>query len=219
MNCPIKIMLIEDHPAYRETIALALTKEKDIELISQFGTAEQAVSTLQNLASDRAPDLILLGLHLPGMSGIEALPWIKKYCPKVKVLILTQSDREADVTHAISAGASGYLLKDSPRQQLANGIRNIMEGGASLDPSIAAYLLTHFRIKPTRANAEEKTLSDREMETLDLISQGFVKKEIASKLGVSHHTVVTFIKRIYEKLNVQNAPAAVRKAYKTGLFK
>lgn len=212
-------MLIEDHPAYRETIALALTKEKDIELVSQFGTAEQALTTLQNLSADKSPDLILLDLHLLGMSGIEALPWIKKYCPTVHVLILTQSDREADVTNAISAGASGYLLKDSPRQQLANGIRNIMDGGASLDPSIAAYLLNHLKIKPTQSNSVEKVLSDREMETLELISQGLVKKEIAKKLGVSHHTVVTFIKRIYEKLDVQNAPAAVSKAYRTGLFK
>lgn len=214
----IKVMLIEDHPAYRETIALALTKEDDIELISQFGTAEQALTHLQSLSSETQPDLILLDLNLPGITGIEALPWIHKYAPEVQVLILTQSDREADVVNAISAGAAGYLLKESPRQQLANGIRNILDGGASLDPNVAAYLLTHFKTKPVTPTSPENTLSERELETLVLLSQGYLKKEIADKLGISHHTVVTFIKRIYEKLNVQNAPAAISKAYKRGIL-
>ncbi|MDF7800411.1 response regulator transcription factor [Pontiellaceae bacterium B1224] len=217
MKRKIKIMMVEDHPEYRETIALALEKEKDIELISQFGTAEQALRSLQDMSTRKVPDLILLDLNLPGMSGIEAIPCLSQNLPDTKIIVLTQSNSEADVLAAIRAGASGYLLKGTKRIQIADGIRIVMNGGASLDPNIAEYILTtlkHLQPKPTL----EMALSDREMQTLILISEGYVKKEIADRLGVSPYTVASFIKRIYEKLNVPNAPSAVNKAHLLGLF-
>ena len=101
----IRIMLVEDHFGYRETIAIALEQNENMELGSQFGTAEIALRNLQNAAPEDQPDVVLLDLNLPGMSGLEALPWIKQYAPESEVIILTQSDNAADVTRAISAGA------------------------------------------------------------------------------------------------------------------
>jgi DNA-binding NarL/FixJ family response regulator len=191
--------------------------EKDIQLISQFGTAEQALRSLQDMSTRTVPDLILLDLNLPGMSGIEAIPFLQKSLPETKIIVLTQSRCEADVLDAIGAGASGYLLKGTKRIQIAEDIRSVMEGGASLDPNIADYILTTLKHLQPREKPE-LALSDREMETLVLISEGYVKKEIADRLGVTPHTVASFIKRIYEKLNVPNAPSAVNKAHRLGLF-
>lgn len=107
----IRVMMVEDHPEYREGIALALETEDDVELISKFGTAERALRHLQVRHQPQKPDVILLDLNLPGISGLEALPYFRTCLPDAKVIILTQSDCETDVLAAISAGAAGYLLK------------------------------------------------------------------------------------------------------------
>lgn len=217
MNQLINIMLIEDHPGYREVIDRAVKREPGLELTSQFGTAEIALRNLQDQSAGFAPDLILLDLNLPGMSGLEALPWIKQYSPNSEVIVLTQSDRESDVLQAISLGASGYLLKSSTVRQITNAIHTVMEGGATIDPNVARYILNTVKhIKPKEE--PEKHLSERETEILTLLADGLVKKEIADKLDISVTTVAYHVKHIYEKLNVQNAPAAVAKAFRMGMF-
>lgn len=217
MKKSIHIMLVEDHPAYRESITLALAKEPGIELKSQFGTAEQALRSLQ-APNIKTPDLVLLDLNLPGMSGIEALPWIEDYAPDTKVIILTQSDQEADVLAAMSAGANGYLLKDTKRAMLRDAIHTVIDGGAMIDPAVAQYILNNLKTQSPKA-ALDVELSEREIKTLTLLSQGNSKKEIADQLCVTPHTVATFTKRIYEKLRVKNAPSAVNKGYQSGILK
>lgn len=213
MKAPIRIMLIEDSPAYRKGIAFALEARPDMELCSEFGTAEIAIRSL----GENAPDMILLDLNLPGMSGLESIPQIKAKAPDAKIIILTQSEKEADVLQAIELGASGYLLKASSIDQLMNGIHKVHGGGATLDPNLARFILDTLQRTLTKTTSAT-SLSKRELEVLTLISEGLAQKQIASQLKISVYTVTEHIKNIYDKLEVPNAPAAVAKAYKTGLF-
>jgi len=217
MKHKIRILLIEDHPEYREVIELALKKEPDMELHGQFGSAEAALHRLQERPRHSEPDIILLDLNLPGMGGLEALPLLSQAAPSAKIIILTQSDKEEDVLCAITLGAAGYLLKSASLRQITDGIRMVMAGGASLDADVARFLL-----KTLQANLPRKTpeplLSKREMEILTLLAEGLVQKEIALKLNISSTTVVTHINHIYGKLNVTNAPSAINKAHLSGMF-
>lgn len=216
MKPPIEIMLIEDSTAYRKVTARALDSEVDLNLTSQFGTAEIALRELKETPAHSQPDLVILDLNLPGMSGLEALPWIQNYSPDTKVIILTQSNREADIVTAISQGAAGYLLKSNTLDQLTEGIRNVMAGGASLDTSVAKFLIN--KMKDVSATPENKALSQREMEVMVLISEGLQKKEIGVLLKISTRTVAAHVERIYSKLNVKNSAAAVNKAHQSGIF-
>jgi DNA-binding NarL/FixJ family response regulator len=217
MKKTIRVMVVEDHPEYREVIGLALKKESDLELISEFGTTERALRSLQDMSTRQVPDIILLDLNLPGMSGLNAIPYFGKSIPDAKIIILSQSDQEADVLQAISLGAAGYLLKSSTVAKITDGIRSVMEGGAPLDANVAKYILNTLKNQPPKTVANPM-LSDREMEILTLLAKGQSKKEIASELGIGVSTVVTHVSHIYEKLNVVNAPSAIDQAHILGLF-
>ncbi len=210
-------MLIEDNPEYRDVVEFALQNDSDIDLQHLFSTAEVALRRLQELSAVNAPDLILLDLNLPGMTGLETIPWIKKYSPETEIIILTQSNKQADVLSAISQGASGYLLKSSTVDQIKDGIRTVISGGSSLDSDIARFILNTLQDtlpKPTQATP----LTEKETEILALLAEGLQKKEISAKLKISNNTVDTHVRHIYEKLNVKNAPAAIHTAHKKGLF-
>ncbi|MDF7799085.1 response regulator transcription factor [Pontiellaceae bacterium B1224] len=213
----INVMLVEDSPEYRDVIEIAINKETNMVLSGTFGAAEVALRSLQDPVQSTKPDIILLDLNLPGMSGLDAIPWIGKYAPAAKIIILTQSNREADVLQAISQGASGYLLKSSTVKQIKEGIRSIMNGNALLDGGVARYITDAIKTKSAKVPLE-KPLSEREMEILTLLGDGLVKKEIANRLDISFGTVATHIRHIYEKLHVENAPAAISKAYKSGIL-
>ena len=217
MKKKIKVMLVEDNREFREVIDFAFKNDPDIELESQFGTAEFALRSLQPLSTSKVPDLVLLDLCLPSMSGLEALPWFRKYIPDTKIIILTQSDNEKDILKAISNGAAGYLLKKSTVQMVKESILTVMNGGASLDPAVAKLIMSTLATKPPKEKLE-RPLSNRELEILTLQSQGLLKKEICDKLNISRNTVDSHIRHIYEKLEVQNAPAAVGKAFRVGLL-
>lgn len=209
-------MLIEDNQEYREGISLILQHTSDIDLISQFGTAEVALRDLQS-GGPKIPDLILLDLRLPGMDGLEALPYLHTYSPDSKVMILTQSDDQNDVLNAIKTGASGYLTKTATAQEIIEGIRIVMDGGAMLDPKIAGFIMSTLKSRLPHEEPE-RNLSKREFEVLKLLAEGFVKKEIAHQLDIQYSTVDYHVGRIYEKLNVRNAPAAVNMGHKMGLL-
>jgi DNA-binding NarL/FixJ family response regulator len=217
MNDLIRVMMIEDHPEYRDVVRLALETATDIELTRNFGTAERALRSLKHRDKREAPDVILLDLNLPGISGLEALHHLRASIPDAKIIVLTQSDREADVLAAIAAGAAGYLLKAATVTQITDGIRTVMQGGASLDAKVAKFLLDTIRTETPKTKSGSM-LSERELEVLTLLGEGHLKKEIACHLGISVTTVATHIRHIYEKLNVQNAPAAIAKAFRTGIF-
>lgn len=212
----IQIFLVEDSTEFREVLAFGLSDEPDMMIVGQFNTADAALSNLEGLREDRLPDLILLDLNLPGISGLEAVPRFKKICSSAEILILTESDRRADVLSAISSGAIGYLLKESSLDQITNGIRTVMNGGASLDPVMARYVV-NSTVSVTADHAPQ--LSAREHQILYLLAHGKLQKQIAGELGISPKTVGFHIGHLYNKLEVQNGPAAIHKAHHLGLLR
>eukprot|EP00903_Cladosiphon_okamuranus_P003672 g3670.t1 len=208
--------LSQDNPDYRQILEITIRGDEGMVSVGTYGVAEVALRALQNSKPHSTPDIILLDLQLPVMMGLEALPWIREYAPDTKIIILTQSDQEADVVQAISLGASGYLLKGSTVGQIKEGIRSVMGGHVLLDGGVAKYISD--RITKSENPPGRNPLSDREMEILLLLGEGLQKKEIAARLDIGFATVATHIRHIYEKLRVENAPAAISKAYQSGLF-
>jgi len=216
MKDPIYIMLVEDNPGYREVIEFTLADASDLQLDAVCGTAEAALQALQD--RPKKPQIILLDINLPGMSGIEAITQIKALSHDTQIIMLTQSNNEADVVKSIQTGATGYLLKSASIEEITQDIRTVAEGGSSLDASVAKYIVDALHTPASTAVATIN-LSQRESEILTLLSEGFVKKQIADRLGTGIHTVGDHVKQIYRKLNVPNAPAAVNKAYRSGILK
>lgn len=212
----IRVMLVEDNTGYREVVALAITEQNDMTLSGQFGTTEIALRELGATPASEQPDILLLDLRLPGMNGLAAIPLLHAAAPATRIIVLSQSDDPHDITQAITAGVSGYLLKQASLNELTDGIRTVASGGASLDKDVARYILKTMQ-QPVIA--EEDLLSEREQEVLELLAEGMAKKEIANHLDLSYSTVDSHVTRIYEKLDVRNAPAAVGKAFRTGLLR
>ena len=217
MKKSTNIIMVEDHPEYREIVEMALSRQDDMQLTDQFGTAERALQHLQIGRLDAMPDVILLDLNLPGMGGLEALEQIPKVAPDAKIIILTQSDQEDDVLNAIMLGASGYLLKSSTVGQIVEGIKLVKQGGASLDSRIARFVIDSLKTKLPQHEVEQM-LSEREIQVLELLADGLVKKQIALKLGIGVTTVVSHVAHIYDKLEASNAPSAISKGFKLGIL-
>lgn len=216
MSQPIKVTIIEDNPSFLETLTLTIEWDDSLQLLSKFGTAEIALRELSK--SLEKPDLILLDLHLPGMSGLEALPLLFRYCPQSKVLVLSQSDAQRDTLRAITLGASGYLLKSNDMESLLNGIKIIHQGGALIDPAIACYLMDALKRTKREHDEHPIPLSERETEILQLLAEGKIKKEIADHFDISYNTVDSYVRRIFEKLDARNAPAAISIGHRLGLI-
>ncbi|MGJ8639840.1 MAG: response regulator [Opitutaceae bacterium] len=217
MKKPISITIIEDHLAYRNVIERSLEKNPNLTMLSRYGTAEIALRDFEDRDKAKHPEIILLDLNLPGMSGLEAIPWIREYLPKAKIIILSQSDNEADVVDAISKGATGYLLKSAKASEISAAIEIVMDGGASLDAGVARYIINRIK-KDKKATVTVSPLSERELEVLKLLAEGMLKKEISEALNVSVATVAFHVKNVFQKLDVSNAPAAVGTAYKKGIL-
>jgi len=206
------IWIIEDHTAFRRTLARVLNSELGLKCSRDFDSCEKALAAL---ARDDAPDLILLDVGLPGMSGLEGIRLIKEKSPNSLVVILTVFEDDEKVFQAICAGASGYLLKTSSAADITQALRDALDGGSPMNPRIARRVLEMFsRLAPKQG---DYGLSDRETEILQLMVTGLIKKEIADKLSLSIHTVDTYLRRIYEKLEVNTRTGAVAKALKEGL--
>jgi len=210
-------MLVEDSPEYRDVVEIALKKDPKLELTGKFGAAEIALRSLQDLSIGTTPDIVLLDLSLPGMSGLDAIPWFIKYAPQMKIIILSQSNKRDDILDAIQKGATGYLLKSATISQIKDGIRSVMAGDNPLDAGVAKHIIENLKTPPAK-NSTPPALSEREFQVLAMIAEGLVKKEIGDLLHISYGTVATHIRHIYEKLNVQNAPSAIHKAHRIGLF-
>ena len=217
MKRNIRILIIEDNVAYRESIETAIDFTDGMELVGYYGTAEIALRNLQQPGLQCHPDIILLDLHLPGMSGFEAIPWIQKYAPDTKIIVLTQSNNLAYINKAVILGVSGYLLKSATYDKIIVGIRDVLAGGVSLDPNVGKNVLKAIR-SMVNGTPFTNPLSRREEEILGLLAEGLVKKEIAHCLEISTHTVQTHVKNLLIKLDAPNAAAAVHKAFRMGLF-
>ncbi len=211
----IRIMVVEDNVDYRTVIALAIDDATDMKLIGLFGTTEIALRTLETTRESEKPDILLLDLRLPGMSGLDALPLIHAASPATRIIILSQSDAPNDIVRAISSGVSGYLLKSARLKEITEAIRTVSQGGGSLDKNVAKFILEKMT---TKEFFHIDALTERENEILLMLSEGLVKKEIATQLGIGYSTVDTHVSHIYKKLGVSNAPAAVSKAYQSGIL-
>lgn len=214
-----RIILIEDNPEYRRALTIAMERCPGYELAGKFGTAEQALAELRSGNLSARADIVLLDLGLPKMQGLESISWIQKFAPEARIIVLTQSDKKADVINAIRMGVDGYLLKSASMEDIRAAISEVMQGGASIDPEMAVYLLKQIRDPDLDfGNAPVTPLSKRELEVLNCISKGLARKQIARKLGISENTVVSHIRHVYDKLNVPNAPSAISVAYESGIL-
>lgn len=206
------IWIVEDHAAFRRTLIRVLNAEAGLQCTRDFDSCEKVLTAL---AHDDAPDLILLDVGLPGMSGIDGIRLIKERAPKTLVVILTVFEDDDKVFSAICAGAAGYLLKTSSSSEITQSVRDALAGGSPMTSRIARRVLDMFsKLAPKQS---DYGLSEREKEILLLMTTGLIKKEIADKLVLSIHTVDTYLRRIYEKLEVNTRTGAVAKALKEGL--
>jgi DNA-binding NarL/FixJ family response regulator len=206
------LWIVEDHAAFRRTLVRVLNSEPDLRCPRDFDSCEKALAAL---TGDDAPDLILLDVGLPGMSGLDGIRLFKARAPKSLIVILTVFEDDDKVFRAICAGAAGYLLKTSSVADITQAVRDALAGGSPMNPRIARRVLDMFsKLAPKQSNYG---LSEREREILQLMTTGLIKKEIADQLTLSIHTVDTYLRRIYEKLEVNTRTGAVAKALKEGL--
>jgi len=205
----IRILIADDHPVVRAGLQGMLASQSDFELVGEAATGNQAVT----LSALLHPDVILMDLRMAEMDGAAATAYIQTQQPGTPVLILTTYDTNADILRAIEAGATGYLLKDTPREDLFAAIRSVAQGKAVLAPTVATRLL---RQRQTLAG---EALSARELEVLSLVARGASNKEIARSLYLSEATVKSHLIHLFGKLGVTDRTAAVTVALQHGLLR
>lgn len=206
---PIRTLLYEDNTDLRGALAALIGGTEGYELTGSFDNCMGVVAQVAALH----PDVVLMDIDMPGMSGIEGVARLKEAHPKVEALMLTVFDDDDRVFQAVCAGASGYLLKKTPPARILEAIREVTEGGAPMSPVIARKVLQLFSGKPAERDADLDKLTTREMEVLKTLSRGFSYKMVAAELSISIETVRTYVKRIYEKLQVHSVSEAIAKAF------
>lgn len=208
----LTLWLIEDNAPFRRTVQRVVSKLPKIETVRGFSTFEEALVALSKATT---PDIVLLDVGLPGMTGIEGIVPLKAAAPDVQILILTAFEDDDRIFRAICAGASGYLLKTSTTAEIATAVAEVRRGGSPMTPRIARRVLEMF----AKANPPKRDygLSPREQEILQLLVQGKTVKEAAADLGISFHTADEYIRSVYTKLQVHTRSGAVAKAIKEGL--
>ena len=203
---PINVSIVEDSDQVRSTLARLINRAEGFRCLSQYPDAEVA---LEALPRDR-PDVVLMDINLPGMNGVECVRRLKQLAPQMQVVMLTVYEDTENIFNALAAGASGYLLKRTTSAELLAAIRDVQKGGSPMTTHIARKVVQSFQ-KAGASPQPTENLSPREQEVLDCLSHGFLYKEIADKLGISYETVHTYIRRIYEKLQVRTRTEAVAK--------
>ncbi len=202
----IRILLVDDHPIVRQGLAAVLEDQPDLEVVGSVGSADEAI----RLAGRARPDVVLLDLEMPGLDGIEAIPRLSDAAPGMRVLVFTAYDTDERVRAALSAGASGYLLKGAPAEEIARGIRVVRDGGSVLEPLVAAKLIG--RLSGAGSPAPAPALSQREREVLRLVAGGQANKQIARTLGISERTAKFHVASILRKLDAENRAEAAARA-------
>ncbi|HAX68666.1 MAG TPA: response regulator transcription factor [Anaerolineales bacterium] len=210
----MKILLCDDQAVIRDGMEMLLQLEKDFQVV---GSAQDGFEAVE-LAAKTQPDLILMDLKMPGMNGIEATREIRKKFPSIKILVLTTYDDDEWVFDAIRAGASGYLLKDTPRQKIIEAIRGTVDGRSFVDPAVAGKLLNQVASNQTQpASILEGKLTERELDVLRLLAKGMTNTDIAGTLHLSEGTVRNHVSAILEKLGVSDRTQAAVIAIQHGL--
>ena len=217
---PIRTMIVDDHALFRRGLEMVLEEEQDIELVGQASDGAEAVEK----AAESLPDVVLMDIRMPRSSGIEACRAMKEAAPSAKIVILTISDEEEDLFEAIRAGASGYLLKDIPLDEVADAVRAVYGGQSLINPSMAAKLLTEFATLAKRDDEERAQevpaprLTEREMQVLKLMARGMNNRDIAKELFISENTVKNHVRNILEKLQIHSRMEAVMIAVREKLI-
>lgn len=208
MKSPIKVVVADDHPVVRSGIVGLLEAEADIEVVGQAADGRQAIAA----AVRHDPTVVLMDLRMPDVDGVAATKAIRERCPGVAVVVLTTFDTDEAIVRAVDAGASGYLLKDAPTDELVDGVRRAAAGETVLAAPISKRLVE--RMRTTSVDA----LTPREIEVLREVARGNTNAEVAELLHISEATVKTHLLHIYGKLAVSDRAAAVAKAYETGVL-
>jgi DNA-binding NarL/FixJ family response regulator len=213
MNQKIRVVLADDHAVVRKGICEFLEGEGDIEVVAEAADGQQSVA----LVAEHQPDVAVLDIQMPGMTGIEATRRIKADHPEVRVLILTAYDDDPYIFALLQAGASGYVLKTAGSGELVNAVRAVHRGESALDPAVAQKVVKQLTTRrPLGAQQYVEALTDREVEVLRLVAQGLTNKAVGQALGISDRTVQGHLANIYGKLHVNSRTEAVTEALKQG---
>ena len=213
---PVRVLVVDDQELFRRGLIMLLSGDADIEVI---GEASDGI-TATELAVKTAPDVILLDVRMPRRTGVEACRAIKEAVPATKIIMLTVSDEEADLYDSVKNGASGYLLKDSSIEEVAQAIRVVNEGQSLISPSMAVKLIDEFKqmAKPEREQGPALRLTERELEVLRLVAKGLNNREVAKELFISENTVKNHVRNILEKLQLHSRMEAVMYAMREKLL-
>ncbi len=208
MNKVIRILITDDHPVVRAGLEGMLSRQPDMEVVGEAGDGAEGTRMAEKLR----PDVVLMDLRMPALDGVAATQEIKARCPEINILVLTTYDSDADILRAVEAGATGYLLKDAPREELYEAVRATSQGKVLFAPAVAEKLMRRIR-EPRR-----DTLSQREIEVLSLVRRGLSNKEIARSLHISEATIKTHLIHTFRKLDVEDRTAAVSIALERGIL-
>ncbi|OZD60291.1 DNA-binding response regulator [Rhodococcus sp. 06-1059B-a] len=218
MQVPISVLIVDDQELMRMGLTMVLDAQEDIDVVGEAADGKAALEAV----ADLQPDVVLMDVRMPGIDGVEATEQITSSASLSRVLVMTTFDLDEHVLGAIRAGASGFLLKDTPPDDLVSAIRSIAGGDAVVSPKVTKRLLTRMvadEATPLRDPAMLDALTDREREVLELLATGLSNAEIAQRLGLSEATVKTHVGRMFTKLGLRDRVQAVVLAYETGLVR
>lgn len=209
MSDPVRVLIVDDHPVVRDGVRGMLEGDRDVDVVGEAADGAEAV-----LAAGRLhPDVVLMDLRMPGVDGTAAITQLAAEVPDARVLVLTTYDTDGDIRRALDAGASGYLLKDAPRDELVRAIQTVASGRIALAPSVASRVVQHLR------TPDRDVLTGREVEVLELVAAGHTNRAVAGAMSISEATVKTHLVHIYRKLGVGDRTAAVTTALNRGIIR
>jgi len=203
----ISVSIVEDNPQVRGSLAKLIDGAPGFRCVSRHGSAEEALLEIPKVK----PEVVLMDINLPGINGVECVRRLKPQLPGAQIIMLTVYQNTEHIFNALAAGATGYMLKQTPPAELLDAIKEVQAGGSPMSSHIARKIVQSFQHPVAAPSAEAQTLSPREAEVLELLAKGFLYKEIAEQMKVSYATVHTHIRHIYEKLHVRSRTEAVAK--------
>jgi DNA-binding NarL/FixJ family response regulator len=208
----VSVSIVEDNPQVRGSLSKLIDGAPGFQCVSRHGSAEDALVEIPKIK----PDVVLMDINLPGINGVECVRRLKPQLPKTQIIMLTVYQNTEHIFNALTAGATGYMLKQTPPAELLEAIKEVHAGGSPMSSHIARKIVQSFQQPVAAPSAEVEALSPREAEVLELLAKGFLYKEIAEQMQVSYATVHTHIRHIYEKLHVRSRTEAVAKHLGSG---